>query len=175
MNPQLLLSTLKDNTDLVMSVSQFNANEPQVIGFSAYPYDENEDSEETNHNVDAPFEKDYYKSRRSAVNSQYTNSRQVSLRTNLREGSFLVLPTTYEPNQEGSFSFRILANKPIRLRLHETTPMLLRNPLVRATETAKGLAQYHGLFMQAADEQKCVNPYELQELLEICLPNGEFF
>ena len=37
----------------------------------------------------------------------------------------------------------------------------------------KGFNQYEAVFLQLADEHKTVNAFELQELLEACLPNGE--
>ena len=38
--------------------------------------------------------KSYFKSRKSLLNSQYTNSRQVSLRMGLERGQILVLPVS---------------------------------------------------------------------------------
>lgn len=35
------------------------------------------------------------------------------------------------------------------------------------------LATYEQVFLQMADEHKCVNAFDLQEILETCLPNGE--
>ena len=169
LNPQIMLSVLKDNTDVVMSVCQYNALEPQVIGFSAYPYELPVDNEEETNTAS----KEYFKSHRSVINSQFTNSRQVAMRANLKEGVFLVIPSTYEPGHEAAFNFRLLANKPIRLRLHETNAEMLKSPVVRATSTSRGLGQYQSLFLKSADDQKCVDAFELQELLEICLPNGK--
>jgi hypothetical protein len=36
-----------------------------------------------------------------------------------------------------------------------------------------GYEQYESLFLQLCDERRTVNAFELQELLETCLPNGE--
>ncbi len=38
---------------------------------------------------------------------------------------------------------------------------------------AAGYEQYEVLFLQLCDERRTVNAFELQELLETCLPNGE--
>lgn len=173
LNPQLLM-TSPSADDAILSVSQFNALEPQVIGFSAYALNDDEETAELEADDDAEEDvvmKQFFKSRRSLFNSQYTNSRQVALRCKLEPGKYLVLPTTYEPGQEAAFSFRVLSKSGVRIKLRESQPRLLRSPLVRATEGTKGLSQYQSLFSQSADDQQSVDAFELQELLEICLPN----
>ena len=151
---------------MVLSVTQNNSIEPQVIGFTGYSLKNEElDNMDTN--------KAFFKTKRSLMNSQYTNSRQVTLRSKLAEGSYLILPTSYEPGQEATFIFRVLCRSAVRLKVHDSQPLLLKSPMVQAQETTKGLGHYQGLFLQVADEQKYVNAFELQELLEICLPNGK--
>jgi calpain-9 len=93
MNPQLVI-TVPDATDVILSVAQNNALEPQVIGFTGYDL-----SEEASADGTMDTTKDFFKTKRSLVNSQYTNSRQVTLRTRFAEGFYLIVPTTYEPNQ----------------------------------------------------------------------------
>ena len=173
LNPQLLLTSLVSApSDAILSVTQYNALEPQVIGFSVYGLAEDEEDDlDVEEDEDAVL-KQFFKSRRSLFNSQYTNSRQVTLRCRMENGKYLALPTTYEPGLEAVFSFRVLSKHPgVRIRLRESSPKLLRSPLVRATEATKGLSQYQSVFSQSADDQQCVDAFELQELLEICLPN----
>ncbi len=93
MNPQLVV-TVPDDTDVILSVAQNNALEPQVIGFTGYDL-----SEEASSDGNLDTTKNFFKSKRSLVNSQYTNSRQVTLRTRFPQGYYLILPTTYEANQ----------------------------------------------------------------------------
>ena len=57
--------------------------------------------------------------------------------------------------------------------MHDSLPQLVRSPIVQAQNSTKGLSQYQSIFMQVADEHKCVNAFELQELLDVCLPNGK--
>ena len=99
MNPQLVI-TVPDETDVILSVAQNNALEPQVIGFTGY--DLSEEVAAADSHLDTS--KQFFKTKRSLVNSQYTNSRQVTLRTKLNEGFYLILPTTYEPNQVRTFN-----------------------------------------------------------------------
>lgn len=41
----------------------------------------------------------------------YTNSREVSGRFKLAPGTYIIIPTTFEPNHEGDFLLRIYAEK----------------------------------------------------------------
>jgi len=41
-----------------------------------------------------------------------------------------------------------------------------------ATLDGKSFSQYEAVFLQLADEHRTVNAFELQELLDACLPNG---
>jgi hypothetical protein len=38
----------------------------------------------------------------------------------------------------------------------------------------KSFSQYEAVFLQLADEHRTVNAFELQELLDACLPNGKY-
>lgn len=55
-------------------------------------------------------------------------------------------------------------------------PTLIKSAIVKAPALeGKGFSQYEAVFLQLADEHKTVNAFELQELLEACLPNGISF
>ena len=59
----------------------------------------------------------------------------------------------------------------------DVTPAIIKSAIVRAPASladAKGFEQYDGVFMQLCDDRKTINSFELQELLETCLPNGEW-
>lgn len=51
--------------------------------------------------------------------------------------------------------------------------MLIQAPLTVAD--GKSFTQYESVFLQLADEHRTVNSFELQELLDACLPNGKYF
>lgn len=38
---------------------------------------------------------------------------------------------------------------------------------------SKNFQQYEAVFLQLADEHRTISAFELQELLEACLPNGD--
>ena len=59
------------------------------------------------------------------------------------------------------------------VRLLDTPPSLVKSAIVKAPPLeGKGFSQYEAVFLQLADEHRTVNAFELQELLEACLPNG---
>jgi hypothetical protein len=47
---------------------------------------------------------------------------QVSHRCQLEQGGYLVLPTTFEPGQESSFTLRVYSSKPLKLKWVVLTP-----------------------------------------------------
>ncbi|XP_068232598.1 calpain-C [Palaemon carinicauda] len=162
-NPQLHL-ILSDMEEVVISLNQHSVMEPKVIGFTAYPLSKN--------GLDS-ISKAFFKKNKSLVNSQYTNSRQVSERVQLEQGSYILLPTTFEPGQESSFTLRVFSSKPLKLKLVDTSPSLVKSALLKAhgSMDGKSLQQYEAVFLQVADEHRSVNAFELHELLEACLPN----
>lgn len=108
--------------------------------------------------------KSFFKKHKSLVNSQYTNSRQISHRCTLDAGRYLIMATTFEPAEESAFSVRVLGTT-IRLALLETQTMLLLDPFPSLNVSQKlqpdspnnnqtGTAQYEPVFMQLADDHK---------------------
>ncbi|XP_066982446.1 calpain-C [Macrobrachium rosenbergii] len=162
-NPQLHL-ILSDMEEVVISLNQHSVMEPKVIGFTAYALSKN--------GLDS-ISKAFFKKNKSLVNSQYTNSRQVSERVQLEQGGYILLPTTFEPGQESSFTLRVFSSKPLKLKLVDTSPSLVKSALLKAhgSMDGKSLQQYEAVFLQVADEHRSVNAFELHELLEACLPN----
>ncbi|XP_015429934.1 PREDICTED: calpain-C [Dufourea novaeangliae] len=161
-NPQLHL-ILSEMEEVIVSLNQHSIMEPKVIGFTAYTLPKNS-TESIN--------KQFFKKNKSLVNSQYTNSRQVSHRCQLEQGGYLLVPTTFEPTHETSFTLRVYSSKPLKLKLLDTPPSLMKSAIVKAPPLeGKGFSQYEAVFLQLADEHRTVNAFELQELLEACLPN----
>lgn len=59
----------------------------------------------------------------------------------------------------------------------QVKPALIRAPApvigtTIAPSDGKNVAQYEAVFLQLADEHRTVNAFELHELLDACLPNG---
>ncbi|KAF2347346.1 Peptidase C2 calpain large subunit domain III, partial [Trinorchestia longiramus] len=162
-NPQLHL-LLSDMEEVVISLNQHAVIEPKVIGFTGYPVPKG--------GVDC-INRAFFRRNKSLVNSQYTNSRQVSERVQLEQGSYVLLPTTFDTGEEAAFTLRVYSSKAIKLKLVDTTPSLVK-PAVTQSRSAlesKSIQQYQAVFMQVADEHRTVNAFQLHELLEACLPN----
>lgn len=83
------------------------------------------------------------------------------------------MPTTFEPREEANFSLRVFSNKPLKMKVLDYAPQMLKAALIKAppgVETSS-FAQYEAVFLQLADEHRTIDAFELQELLDACLPN----
>ncbi|KAL7025041.1 hypothetical protein ACKWTF_013312 [Chironomus riparius] len=179
-NPQLQL-VLNEREDVIISLNQHSVMEPKVIGFTLYSL--NNLAQQTK--ITECLPKTFFKKHKSLLNSQYTNSRQISQRCSLEAGRYLIMATTFEPAEESAFSVRVLGSS-IRLSLLETQTMLLLDPFQTTgisgssyklnqlnddVSLTNGTTQYEPVFLQLADDHKTINCFDLQELLEACLPN----
>lgn len=171
-NPQLQL-ILTEREDVIISLNQHSVMEPKVIGFTLYSLNSLQSSPQK---ITECLPKTFFKKHKSLLNSQYTNSRQISQRCSLEPGRYLIMATTFEPAEESAFSVRVLGNS-IRLTLLETQTMLLLDPIQAIGNTtgsgslsgssyklnqsnddipsvASGTAQYEPVFLQLADDHK---------------------
>lgn len=186
LNPQLEITLQMESDDLVVCcLNQHSVLEPQVVGFSIYSANSmtqaNGNVLNKNNNCQnmtkggksfQRLEKSFFKKHKSLLNSSYSNSRQVVLRCCLERGSFVVIPTSFEPGFEGMFSFRVYSMKGIKLRILDGDNQVLKTPILKSPASFDTkFAQYEHLFNQVSDEHKTVNCHDLQELLEASLPN----
>lgn len=193
MNPQLSIN-LSEADEVVLALNQHTATDPKVIGFTGYAINNNETGGSGNGTEGTTqLGKSYFKSRKSLLNSQYTNSRQVTIRMGLERGQILVLPTTFEPGEEATFTFRVFSKQPVRIKIVDVLPSVTGQVFARARQPHTGppllnnnnnssltksdngklkdFTQYEPLFNQVSDERRTINCFELQDLLETCLPN----
>lgn len=164
-NPQLQL-TCTEREDVIISLNQHSVMEPKVIGFTVYSL--NNLAQQTK--ITECLPKTFFKKHKSLLNSQYTNSRQISQRCSLEAGRYLIMATTFEPAEESAFSVRVLGSS-IRLSLLETQTMLLLDPFQTSgslsgssyklnqmnddvASITSGTAQYEPVFLQLADDHK---------------------
>lgn len=162
-NPQVQIMLNEPDT-VIISLNQHSIMEPKVIGFSVYKMPKF--LTETANQM-------FFKRIKSTINSQYTNSRQVSQRCQLESGAYLIMPTTFEPREEAQFTLRIYSNKPLKMKVLDDPPQMTKAVLVKAPpgSDSNGFFQYETLFLQLADEHRTIDIFELQELLDACLPN----
>lgn len=164
-NPQLQL-ICSEREDVIISLNQHSVMEPKVIGFTLYSL--NNLAQQTK--ITECLPKTFFKKHKSLLNSQYTNSRQISQRCSLEVGRYLIMATTFEPAEESAFSVRVLGSS-IRLSLLETQTMLLLDPFQTSgslsgssyklnqmnddvASITSGTAQYEPVFLQLADDHK---------------------
>lgn len=84
-----------------------------------------------------------------------------------------MLPTTFEPREEANFSVRVFSSKTLELDILDTPLKMIRAAIVPAPRgfDTKSFSQYEAVFLQLADEHRTLDSFELQELLDACLPN----
>ncbi|RWS22123.1 calpain-C-like isoform X2, partial [Leptotrombidium deliense] len=166
MNPQLAINVLEKD-DIIISLNQHSVIDAKVIGFSIYQIRDEEQG-----NGEQRLDRNFFKRTRSYYNSDYTNAKGVSGRCKLEPGLYMLMPTTYEAGQEAMFSLRIYSTHQIKLHCFDCVPSVIKCAIVKAPASFDmKFSQYETLFLQLADEHKTVNSFELQELLESCLPN----
>ncbi|XP_030019873.2 calpain-C isoform X1 [Manduca sexta] len=162
-NPQIQIILTEPDT-VIISLNQHSIMEPKVIGFSVYkmPKFLTETAPQL-----------FFRRIKSTINSQYTNSRQVSQRCDLDSGAYLILPTTFEPREVASFTLKIYSGKTLKMKVLDDPPQMTKAALIRAPAGSEGngFFQYESLFLQLADEHRTIDVFELQELLDACLPN----
>ncbi|XP_021189664.1 calpain-C isoform X2 [Helicoverpa armigera] len=162
-NPQIQIVLTEPDT-VIISLNQHCTMEPKVIGFSIFK-------------IPAPLNETaralFFRKVKSTINSQYTNSRQVTHRSRLEASAFIIMPTTFEPRDEANFTLRVFSSKPIKMKLLDNPPQMTKTAIVKALPVVKvnSFKQYEAIFLQLADEHKSIDPFELQELLDACLPN----
>jgi len=214
LNPRLCLS-LRQPDEVVMALNQHTSVDPKVIGFTGYPAplsppagqplssssqssnsstgsSEGRQDSSTNGEATvtaADLTKNFFRSKKSLLNSQYTNSKQVSLRMRLDGGQVVVLPTTFEPGEEVAFTFRVFSKSSpgnLRMRVVDFTPAIVGSVFSRAgagrhinnnnngtvpNKNSKDFSQYEPIFKQVSEDKRTVTAFELQDMLEACLPN----
>ena len=108
------------------------------------------------------------------------------------EGQVVILPTTFEPGEEAGFTFRVFSKASpgnLRMRILDVTPAIVGSVFARAAQpsrdvitennnnvnnknTGKDFSQYEPVFKQISEDKTTLSAFELQDMLEACLPNG---
>ncbi|XP_047524465.1 calpain-C [Pieris napi] len=165
LNPQFQF-LIDSRTPIIISLQQSNSLESQVIGFTVHRLkfilkEKASDSLLTNTDV--------------LLNAHYSNARHVSAMALIEPGIYVIIPTTYEPRKEGSFTLRIFTLKPITISNELDIRARLLNQIVFEADSVLNnsniLTPYNILFLQLADEHKTVDAFGLQDVLEKSLPN----
>ncbi|XP_077387028.1 calpain-5-like [Festucalex cinctus] len=117
-NPQYVLDVTKSEDEALISLQQKDRRasltegrgENLAIGFEIHKVELNR-----KYRMHAPQQK--------VAGSPYSNARSAFLRVDLKEGRYVILPTTFDPNQEGDFLLRVFTDVPSHCKeLREDEP-----------------------------------------------------
>ena len=81
----------------------------------------------------------------------------------MEAGQILIMPTTFEPGEEATFTFRVFSRYPVRIRILDVVPAVIGNVFSRVQEmygnslskSQKDFRQYEPLFNQVIYELGC--------------------
>uniref|UniRef100_A0AAR2L4C2 Calpain 9 n=1 Tax=Pygocentrus nattereri TaxID=42514 RepID=A0AAR2L4C2_PYGNA len=129
----------------------------ETIGFTVYEAPNDEDH----------LGKDYFRFNASKARSRtYINMREVSERFSLPPGSYLLVPTIFQPHKEADFAVRIFSeSKAKAIEMGTTVDCFYPSvylPPEEETAEEKGLRQ---LFEQIAGSDQAISASELQDVL----------
>ncbi|KAL7845490.1 hypothetical protein AOLI_G00236820 [Acnodon oligacanthus] len=131
----------------------------ETIGFAVYEAPNDEDH----------LGKDFFRFNPSKARSRtYINMREVSERFSLPPGSYLLVPTIFQPHKEADFAVRVFSESKVKaIEMGTTVDADLPDPPMPSPpeeETAeeKGLRQ---LFEQIAGSDQAISASELQDVL----------
>ncbi|CAH1722858.1 unnamed protein product [Chironomus riparius] len=173
LNPQYVL-TLESSTDseehcqVTITLIQKNrrtreSTPPQflVIGFSIYCVSELQLQQK-------PFKKEFFETTHCHHAVKFTNSRRVTDNCNLSAGNYVIVPSTFDPNEEGEFVLRVYSDNKHTLKEHDKDVEIKKvNPkIVEAHKVEK-------LFFDAANSNQEVGWGELKIILDSSIPKGK--
>uniref|UniRef100_A0A8C1HLY5 Calpain-3 n=1 Tax=Cyprinus carpio carpio TaxID=630221 RepID=A0A8C1HLY5_CYPCA len=168
-NPQYRLRLLEEDDDpeddeeactFVVALMQKNRRRERklganlfTIGFSIY------EVSITMHGNKQHMQKEFFVSSTSKARSRaYINLREVTQRFRLSPGEYVIIPSTYEPHQEGEFILRFS-------HMYFTTPMSDQPAPASTGEESEEDQQFLSFFQQIAGDQMEISANDLKDVL----------
>ncbi|XP_034251601.1 calpain-A-like isoform X5 [Thrips palmi] len=142
-----------------------------TIGFAVYNLGHDPDS------LPKPLDYNFFKYNASCARSpSFINLREVSCRFKLPPGSYCIVPSTFEPNDQGEFLLRVYSEKRNNMEEHdEEVGIGHLDPRVKDededTELAKKDEKVKALFLKLAGEDGEVDWMELKEIMDYTMRN----
>lgn len=116
----------------------------------------------------APLDTKFFKYNASVAKSpSFINMREVCGRHKLSPGTYVIIPSTFEPNQAGGFLMRIFTEKPNTSSEMDEGTGIVENqdaPPVTEEDQAQGQALRESFKMTAGEDLE-VDAYELRDIL----------
>ncbi|KAM9466459.1 calpain-3 [Clarias gariepinus] len=177
-NPQYRLRLLEEDDDLdnnevacsfVVALMQKNRRKERklggnlfTIGFSIF------EVPKEMHGNKQHMQKEFFLLNSSKARSKaYINLREVTQRFKLSPGEYVIVPSTYEPHQEGEFLLRVFSEKKniseeIENRIKADHPVPA--PASAGDETEED-QQFNDIFQHIASDEKQISANELKNVL----------
>ncbi|XP_076800345.1 calpain-9-like isoform X3 [Clavelina lepadiformis] len=195
-NPQFRLKLEEEDDDpdddvigcsFIVSLMQKNRRKQKskgqgllTIGFALYKLKEVIDSKQI-------LKKDYFLYNQSAARSKnYINLRENSQRFKLEPGEYVIVPSTFQPNEEADFVLRVYTEKRAGVdEIDEETKQdttVLDEPTVEdkdksghheKDESAENDKKFKRLFDQLTGEDGEIDAFELQDILNSVLKKNK--
>nr|XP_010304128.1 PREDICTED: calpain-3 isoform X4 [Balearica regulorum gibbericeps] len=177
-NPQYRLKLLEEDDDpedeevicsFLVALMQKNRRKERKLGANLYTigfaiYEVPKEMHGTKHHL----QKDFFLYNASKARSKtYINMREISERFRLPPSEYVVIPSTYEPHQEGEFILRVFSEK--RSLSEEVENMIEADrpsrPSAKAREGSEEEKQFRNIFRQIAGDDMEINAEELRNVL----------
>lgn len=108
------------------------------------------------------LDKMYFKKHRSIASAGYINLREVSGKFHLKPGNYVVVPTTFEPNEETEFLIRLVSETKQEIVQGDEETKFNAVGMEISNETMDIAKQWFDIY---SGEDKQLDAYELQDLL----------
>ncbi|XP_009817889.1 calpain-3 isoform X3 [Gavia stellata] len=179
-NPQYRLKLLEEDDDpedeevicsFLVALMQKNRRKERRLGANLYTigfaiYEVPKEMHGTKHHL----QKDFFLYNASKARSKtYINMREISERFRLPPSEYVVIPSTYEPHQEGEFILRVFSEK--RSLSEEAENMIeaerpqIPHPGSGPREGSEEEKQFRNIFRQIAGDDMEINAEELRNVL----------
>lgn len=124
-----------------------------------------------------PLNVDFFKFNASVAKSpSFINMREVCGRHRLEPGTYCIVPSTFEPNQEGDFLLRVYCEKAVQSNeLDEQTRMVEKKPVEPTPKESAADKEMREAFKKIAGEDMEVDAYELQDILNATFKRASEF
>lgn len=182
-NPQFRLTLMEEDDDpdddedgcsFLISVIQKNRRKQKAkglgiltIGFAIYKLTEKQLKEVQ----DNPLKKEFFLYNASTARSKnFINLREISERFRLPAGTYVIVPSTYEPNQEAEFVIRMFTEK--RSGTSELDEETTHTVPEKAPESGVD-DKFRNLFDQLTGSDGEIDAWELQDILNSVMKKNE--
>ncbi|XP_049681137.1 calpain-3 isoform X2 [Accipiter gentilis] len=177
-NPQYRLKLLEEDDDpedeqvvcsFLVALMQKNRRKERKLGANLYTigfaiYEVPKEMHGTKHHLQKEF---FLYNASKARSKTYINMREISERFRLPPSEYVIIPSTYEPHQEGEFILRVFSEK--RSLSEEVENMIEAErpsrPSAKAREKSEEEQQFRNIFRQIAGDDMEINAEELRNVL----------